>query len=250
MTKVKTILLSILIAVVALVALLFTVQFVDSQVNGKTHQAVINALSVYNQKVSADQQTCLKNYYDILNNTQFKILKDSKTKLDPKYTSAKIYVNTITACKGVISEIDKVKVPTDLPEKKQILFKELMKLRQDTTQVYIDKLQVIKTCGSNKLCYTKKESLLGDDPFKPAILSYNSSLIELKLTKKLTVNYMISGIFNEMSLKNQLKNIEKSKEAYEKVEAKRIETDKQAKTKSKAAAKTPAKPEPAKKAKK
>lgn len=258
MAQVKKILLSIFIAVLALTALLFLVQLVDSLVNGKTHESIEKALTSYNQAVATNQQKCLRDYYDILNNTQFKILKDSKVKLAPKYTSTLTYNTTIAACNGVISDMDNVKVPSDIPEKKQALFKELFKLKKENMQIYVDKLEAIKSCGANNACYTNKDNLLGKDPFKSAILSYKSSLTESSLTKKWTVSYMVSGIFNEISLNNQLKGIEKSKTTYDQMEAKRAEAEKQAKAKPKAAsktstksaAKTPAKAEPAAKTKK
>lgn len=258
MAKVKTVLLSIFIAVLALTVLLFLVQFVDSLVNGKTYQSIDRALTSYNQAVAVNQQKCLKDYYDILNNTQFKILKDSKVKLDSKYTSPQIYTDTIDACKGIITDIDNVKAPSNLSAKKKALFTELFKLKKANTQVYIDKLEAIKSCGSNNACYTKKDNLLGKDPFKSAILSYKSTLTEMNLTRKLTVSYMVSGIFNEIFLNNQLKNIEKSKATYDQMEAQRAEVEKQAKEKPKEASKpaakpvvkTPATPEPAAKTKK
>lgn len=242
MEKAKKVLLTILVAVLGLTVLLFLIQLVDGLVNGKTYRAIDNALLKYNVKVAANQQLCLRNYYEILNNTQFKVLKDPKVKLDSRFTSPQIYTTTITACKAVVSDIDKVDIPNNIPEEKTALFNKLLKLKKDSALVYVDKLEAIKSCGANNACYTKKENLLGKDPFKAAIVSFNSNLTELKLTKRLTVNYMLTGIFNEQKVKNQLRDIEKSKAQYEKLESQRAEAIKKNNEKQKSAkTKAPAK---------
>lgn len=237
MAKVKTISLTILITILSLIVLLFVVQFVDSLINGKTYKTIDTALIKYNVEVASDQQVCLRNYYDILNNTQFKILKDPKTKLEPKYSTPGLYNATLTACKDVVKNLDNVQVPANLPEKKKALFKELIHLKKDNAQVFIDKLNAIKSCGSNNACYTKKENLLGNDPFKAAILAYKLRLTELAITRRLTVSYLFSGVFTEISVKNQLNSIMKSKEAYDKSEAARIKAEKQQKQEAKKASK-------------
>lgn len=229
MEKVKKILLITVAAILTLIILLFLVQFIDAQVNRKTYAAVDKALTDYRKTISQNQQLCLRNYYDILNNTQFKVLKDPKVVLPAEYKSSKIYDTTLNYCNGLANDIDKVDIPKDIPEEKSVLFDDLVQYGKESASLYIDKLESLKACKGNNTCITKQETLLGKDPFKSALVSYNTTLTELQLTKKMDVNYIFVGFFKELTLKNQISSLEKSKAAYDEMETRKNAAIEQAK---------------------
>ena len=237
MSQTKKVLLTVLVVVVVLFAVLFTIQMIDNTKNTAANKASFEVTMAYNTAGLKNQQLCLRNYFDILNNTQFKLLKDPKAKLSNEYKSAAIYNATINACKASISDIDKVSVPAALPKEKVELAKQLAENKKQMNKAYILKLEGLKKCNGNEACLISKDNLLGANPYEFAQLAAETNIIQFKIAKKNTLADSIFGYFKEVSLKNQLKNIETQQTKYKDTEAKRKKAIEDSKKETKEASK-------------
>lgn len=185
MQKFKKVLSIMFLLIAIIVASLFLIQFVDKKINHKTYLKINKYFSEIGT-VNLNNN-CEKNYKEVME----KVSKDPQND-EYEILPDKVYDSTIALCKAKQKEVEKVKIPNDIPAKKRALLKDYVAYQNESiSKIQISTLEKIKICKGDKDCLFSDEKYLDEDPIRRIILPLEMSYAKIHALEDFSVSNII-----------------------------------------------------------